>query len=168
MRPQTLGLTFFLLVQALPVDAKSPSIVAADVGPIAFKQTKFEDVRAGYVSLEWNDVLEKDSLAGRASEATYVVSDDDGTMYYHGHLPMAFVSGLPDGDYRFHIGVVGADGEVLATSDEPAVVQVEHWSLTQALSLFTIGLIVFLILIGLITHGAIRSRRPRPVPGDLA
>ncbi|TWU18823.1 hypothetical protein Poly21_09890 [Allorhodopirellula heiligendammensis] len=160
MRAKTLGLTVFLLFQALPVDAKDPS----DLPAIAFNQTRFVDVREGYVSLEWNDVLGSESLhkdGGNtlATDASYMVWDERGTVYYRGHLPMAFVSGLPDGDYQFDVAVAARDGQILRHADEPAIVMVRHWSMPQAMSLFTVGLVVFLALIAVIVHGSCSCRR---------
>lgn len=78
---------------------------------------------------------------------------------------MAFVSGLPDGEYRFAVSVIDADGNIELRSSEPAILRVEHWSLIQALSLFAIGSIVFLTLVGVIVYGSLGRSRARDTSG---
>ncbi|TWT75226.1 hypothetical protein [Allorhodopirellula solitaria] len=162
MRPLHLGLTLLLFFQAGSVVAQGTSRDAPPSGMMAFKQVEFDDVRAGYVTLEWNDILDEAEF-----ESSYLVKDGEGTTYYRGHLPMAFISGLPDGEYRFDVWAVDSEGSILARGSGPAVVRVEHWSLTQAMSLFVIGLVVFLILVGVIVHGAVRGRSPKRFAGDV-
>lgn len=160
MRPRSFGLTFFLLFQAVSVGAQEPSAAPSTAISLAFKQTEFQPARAGYVSLQWNDVLSSSTSGG-----TYVVRDQHDTIFYRGRLPMAFVSGLPDGEYRFDVSVMDADGNINLRSGEPAVLRVEHWSLIQALSLFAIGSIVFLTLIGVIVYGALDRSCARGTSG---
>lgn len=150
MRPPTLGLTFLLLVQAWSVSAQGPSAERFEPGQIQFLKTHFPDVHEGYVSLQWDDIL-----SDRMSASRYQVYDQDNSVVYRGSLPMAFVSGLADGEYEFWVEAIDADGKLLARSTEPARVEVEHWSLSQAMLLFGIGLTVFLFLVAVIVHGTL-------------
>ena len=70
-----------------------------------------------------------------------------------GTLPTAFVSGLPDGTYRYRVEALDANGRVIAVSEVPATVQVQHWLAWQATLLLAIGAIVFLAVIIVIVRG---------------
>lgn len=158
MRPPVLGLTFLLLIQAVPVLGQVPSAGTenSDEGEqLRFQKTLYPDVHEGYVSLQWSDLLQH-----RPRAANYIVYDQDDVVVYRGSLPMAFVSGLPDGEHRFRVEALDAQGNVFARSEEPARVIVEHWSLFQAMLLFAIGLIVFLVLVAVIVHGTLRKQWP--------
>lgn len=74
-------------------------------------------------------------------------------VVYEGALPIAFVSGLPDGTYRYRVEALDANGVLIASSDVPATVQVSHWPVWQAMVLLVIGAIVFLAVIFVIVRG---------------
>ncbi|MEO9592972.1 hypothetical protein [Rhodopirellula bahusiensis] len=79
-------------------------------------------------------------------------------VVYEGALPIAFVSGLPDGTYRYRVEALDANGVLIASSDVPAIVQVSHWSVWQAMVLLVIGAIVFLAVIVVIVRGTLMHR----------
>lgn len=76
---------------------------------------------------------------------------EDARVLYQGGDSSTVISGLPDGEYRFRLRAAEAD----AWADQTTVV-VEHHSLARAFGFFTVGAIVFLVLIGAILRG-----RPR-------
>jgi hypothetical protein len=125
---------------------------------LRFDQVEFDPVREGYLSLSWNSI---------PVAVQYQLRDDAGGLIYEGPLSEAFVSGLADGTYRFHVTALDATGHLLATSDVPATVHVEHWSLPFALSLFSTGLVVFLVLVGLLRRGSLLAAREQVDRGRL-
>lgn len=131
-----------LFHQALPVSAQNPSV--------EFESTSFDDAREGYVSLAWNEL---------ASATSYIVSDSAGNVRYRGEFPQAFISGLADGPHTFNVVAKDALGNQLAASTEPAVVNVRHWPMWQAMTAFGFGLAVFLVLVGVIIQGSLANRR---------
>ncbi|WDQ16423.1 hypothetical protein [Rhodopirellula sp. P2] len=96
------------------------------------------------------------SLDGQGAETLeplVVTANPAQRVVYEGTLPIAFVSGLPDGTYRYHVEALNAEGELLARSDMPATVQVLHWPVWQALVLLVIGALVFLAVVVVIVQG---------------
>ncbi|WP_146597564.1 hypothetical protein [Novipirellula galeiformis] len=167
-----------LLVQVSPVFGQDPSVEPLDPSPLvnrplahrgdgadamegllhsekqslAFEETSFSLNKEGYLSLRWNEI----------SDATqYILVDQQQRELYRGAFPVAFVSGLSDGTHPFHVQALDADGSVIATTRDPAVVVVEHWPMRYAIGLFVVGLAVFVTLLALIVRG---STRPRSVP----
>ncbi len=106
-------------------------------------------LREGHVSLNWNSI---------EGVEEYRLTDETGAVLYRGAFERAFMSGLPDGRHTFTLEALDAEGQVLATSERPAVVQVEHWPLEQALALFAVGFVVVVALVTVIITGAVRSR----------
>ncbi|WP_236696022.1 hypothetical protein [Rhodopirellula islandica] len=100
-------------------------------------------VRSG--SLDGQDSGTLEPSVGMADSAQRVV--------YEGTLPIAFVSGLPDGMYRYHVEALDAEGELIARSEMPATVQVLHWPVWQAMVLLVIGALVFLAVVVVIVQG---------------
>lgn len=112
--------------------------------PPAFSSVPERD-RAGFFTLSWSadGPVEVEwtppAAAGVAGEFVPL---------YAGRDSATTLSGLPNGDYRFRVRAMGADG----WSDE-ARVSVEHHSLARALGFFAVGAVVFLVLIGSIVRG---------------
>lgn len=79
-------------------------------------------------------------------------------VVYEGSVPIAFVSGLPDGTYRYRVEAIDARGNVFARSAIPATVHVMHWPLWQTMTLLVIGAIVFLSVIVVIVRGTLMHR----------
>ena len=139
-----------LLLQAPSVAAQDPSISsAAGMTPLMFEDALHTGLREGHVSLSWNRVEEVQE---------YRLTDDRGVVVYRGEFERAFVSGLPDGTHTFFLQAFDADGQLLASSESPAVVEVQHWPLQYALASFLVGLIVVVALIAVIITGAFRTR----------
>ncbi|KAA5539075.1 hypothetical protein FYK55_25390 [Roseiconus nitratireducens] len=136
----------------LPQDSQDSAPISSSADPAAessqslqFDQTRFEAAE-GYLTLTWNELN---------SAAEYSVRQDSGLEVYRGPLPEAFVSGLPDGTYQFTVDALDTQGQVIARSAQPAVVEVVHWPLRMALALFFGGLVIFLLLIAVIIRGAL-------------
>ncbi|WP_146597786.1 hypothetical protein [Novipirellula aureliae] len=115
---------------------------------LAFAATRFDDLREGYVELHWNPV---------ESATEYVVIEDNGSQPYRGSFEQAFISGLSNGKHAFIVEAYDSAGNLLATSAKPAIVTVDHWPLSQAMIVFTIGLVIFVALISIIAHGALTA-----------
>ena len=62
-----------------------------------------------------------------------------------------------DGEYRFLVSGLGANGEVVAVGAEPIVVQVQHWDRALAGGLFAIGAVVVTSLVGVLMVAARRT-----------
>ncbi|WP_153558221.1 hypothetical protein [Roseimaritima sediminicola] len=112
---------------------------------LKFQQQHFDEVSEGHLSLKWNEV--------EAATEYRVVDERDVTMY-RGHVPQAFISGLADGEHRFEVFAVDARGEVLAETETPATVHVQHWSLTSAFGLFACGAVVLVSVLLVLLWGA--------------
>ncbi|QDS93169.1 hypothetical protein FF011L_19260 [Roseimaritima multifibrata] len=158
MRLFELLLSLCLLGQIVPAYAQGPSLTSDSVlesSPLrsaprlAFTETELPNAPEGHLSLSWNSLTEG---------TRYEVTDDEGQRMYQGEVPLAFISGLPDGTHKFYLKAYTPEGQLLAEGAAPAIVPVKHWSLTIAFSLFGIGLVVFVILIGTIVHGTLITR----------
>lgn len=121
---------------------------------LTFHTERFDAVRDGAVTLEWNDI----SSVGHGG-LTYSVIAADGSRYYEGSLPKAFISGLADGSYRFTVSAINNRGELIAVSLREAEVTVNHWPLRYALMLLIVGGCVMASVIGVIAAGARASWR---------
>jgi hypothetical protein len=152
-------LTMVLLCQAVAVFghlqpgaaedvADSPRVARSVIAEIGWTQSRFDSVREGYQSLKWSNV---------AGASEYQVLDADGSTYYQGNLNEAFISGLPDGEHAFHVYALSPDGALIGVSDTPAVMIVNHWPLSQAVALFSVGLIVVIAMMLAIVIGARRA-----------
>ncbi len=125
---------------------QSDSIVAN----LAWVQSRFDNVREGYQSLEWSEI---------EGAKRYQVLDSEGISYYSGNQPQAFISGLPNGQHTFEAQAFSADEVLIGISGRPAVIVVHHWSMAQAWTSFGVGLVVFLAMVGVIVVGASRASR---------
>ncbi len=132
---------------------------AVGVDKLQFSETDLDDVREGYFTLSWNAC---------PSAAEYQLTAADGHAVYRGPLAKAFVSGLADGTYEYHVEALDIRGQVIATSAIPVVIEVKHWSLRLALGLLTCGLVVFLVVVGLIVKGALQTRSQPTLPRSLS
>lgn len=132
---------------------------AVGVDKLQFSETELGDAREGYFTLSWNAC---------PSAAEYQLTAADGHTVYRGPLAKAFVSGLADGTYEYHVEALDIRGQVIATSAIPAVIEVKHWSLRLALGLLTCGLVVFLVVVGLIVKGALQTRSQPTLPRALS
>ncbi len=117
----------------------------ADAVAIEVETDRVDQVREGHVTLRWQRL---EIAAG------YEVLDEDGRVVYQGVAGEAFLSGLPDGEHSFLVHGIDAEGTVVARAEEPIVVVVKHWPLSQAIALFIVGLIVVLAVMGVLLRGA--------------
>lgn len=135
------------------VDAPAPQVAndveqgpkKADATEIEFTESRWDPMREGYATLEWNRV---------DGAAEYELLDSIGSVVYRGVLTKAFLSGLPDGRYQYHVRAIDENNQVLASSTVAAELQVEHWSTPLFLSLFAIGLVVVLAVAAVLISGA--------------
>lgn len=86
----------------------------------------------------------------------YRVRELGGAVFYEGRIPRAFISGLPDGDHEFVVEALDADGGVLAASPQSTVMVVQHWKLSTAFSLLSVGAVVFACIVGVLWAGCNR------------
>ena len=142
------GLWLGLWLAPTTLATGQPTAPAAST--LAFAEERIEGAREGYFTLSWN---------GGGDAAFYRVTGDDGEPVYEGLMNSAFLSGLPDGTYRYRVQALDASGQVILESENPATVIVEHWGLTFAMYLFSVGLIVVLVVLIVIAQGALRAAR---------
>lgn len=128
----------------MPLPLLAADDPSASQGVIAFTPDVHENLREGYVTLNWSAVDGADS---------YEVIDEDQHPVYRGALPQSFISGLADGTYRYQVRARDDAGEIIASSVDPATVTVKHWPLSYALSLFVVGLLVVIGVVTVIARG---------------
>lgn len=136
--------------------AANENRVDVDAGDTSKSIIRFEGTddaisQEGYATLAWQPI---------ATAMEYRLLGESSEPIYRGPLPQAFVSGLLDGDYEFHVHAYDSTGVLIASSQTPARVVVRHWPLALALSLFASGLVVFLSIVGLIILGSRMHRAP--------
>ncbi|WP_197138309.1 hypothetical protein [Crateriforma conspicua] len=138
--------------QASPVSAQDP--LQSDIGSLVVEPFGQEVFREGYVTIRWSGV---DAPGG------YRVTDEDGRLVYAGRQPQFFVSGLSDGQHAFQVTAVDQEGRVVAKSEQPVSVRVEHWPLAYAFWAFGTGLTVVVVFVAVIVwgHRATRTRATR-------
>ncbi|MCC9601211.1 hypothetical protein LOC67_11700 [Stieleria sp. JC731] len=125
----------------------------AQSNPLKFTSSPELTTREGYVTLTWSAV----------PDATrYEVFDDDGLVMYSGVFPQAFISGLPDGVYRYHVRAFSADGTELARSVDATDVTVSHWPYYMVWLLFAVGFIVTVAVVTVIVVGERWSENDEP------
>lgn len=133
-----------------PMPGSAQGVAGSNPAKVVWDQSRFDDVDAGYQSLQWNPI---------ENAVRYEVVDGNGDLYYEGGMNEAFVSGLPDGEHLFDVRAFAADGTVIGVSEIPAVVMVDHWPLSWALVLLAIGALVFVAMVLAITIGSVRASR---------
>ncbi|EMB14618.1 hypothetical protein [Rhodopirellula europaea] len=171
-----MGSGWIFLIQASPVAGQEPSDGFESAASVAFQADILEKPivsHEGYFQLNWEvtgasgfdgsfrvssvvDSITEGSSDGQQSLGASAEEAENGIperVVYEGTLPSAFVSGLPDGTYRYRVEALDANGRVIATSEVPATVQVQHWAVWQATLLLAIGAIVFLAVIVVIVRG---------------
>ncbi|MCA9185297.1 MAG: hypothetical protein R3E01_05770 [Pirellulaceae bacterium] len=161
----SLGILASLLVislQVLPVFGQDPSVgkapddtplvntlpdkVSARLLDLAFIGESPIHSDAGHATLRWEPVPASGSYR-------IVEANDSDAVYYEGSQTQAFLSGLENGEYAFHVLAHDTSQRQIARSQKAIVVQVSHYSLSQALLLFAIGLVVVVIMLGVIVRG---------------
>ena len=106
-------------------------------------------IREGHTQIFWVPDPEADA---------YRLSDQTGHVVYTGRFTKAFVSGLPTGRHEFSVAAVDDQQNVIRRGGGSTVVDVLHWSPAVTWSLFTVGAVVFVVLITLLTVGHRRTR----------
>lgn len=171
-----MGIGWIFLIQASPVAGQEPSDGFESTASVAFQPEILEKPivsNEGYFQLTWvvtgapdfdgsfrvSELVDsgaEGSSAGQETRGSTAGEVENGVperVVYEGTLPTAFVSGLPDGTYRYRVEALDANGRVIAVSEFPATVQVQHWLAWQATLLLVIGAIVFLAVIIVIVRG---------------
>lgn len=105
----------------------------------------------------------------------------DPVIHHDGPATTVFISGLPDGEHRFRVRgrtVAADDFEAGADADaavadaawgpwsEPAAFAVQHQSMTLALSLFSVGAVLFVALVVIVVQGSRDPYRGLDDPAD--
>lgn len=138
-----------VVIQFLSADATFGGRPIGEIGPL----------REGHATLWWS---------AAPSATAYRLLNPAGDPIYHGHLPQAFVFGLPDGEHHFIVEAIGSSGDVIARSAEPLVVEVQHWDSRAAWLLFAVGATIVGILLIVLLAGMSRARdvasRPTAAP----
>ncbi|QKT03766.1 fibronectin type III domain-containing protein [Ectothiorhodospiraceae bacterium 2226] len=114
--------------------------------------TVSEDVaRAGYYRLDWSGAVAGAGarfVLQRAADATFA----EAQTVYRGLDSARVQSGVPDGTYYYRVRVEGPEGA--GPWSAPRRVEVAHHPLPRALGFLGVGLLVFLMTLGLIVSGA--------------
>lgn len=114
-----------------------------------------EVATAGFITLNVEKITTAD-----ANSHTVIVQQIDSdfslTLNLAPNQDAVTVSGLSDGDYR---------ATLMAAEDNTPIAntrfKVEHHALSLALSLFALGLLLFLVLVVLITYGHVTNKTDR-------
>ncbi|MEQ8953320.1 MAG: hypothetical protein RL120_04240 [Gammaproteobacteria bacterium] len=101
----------------------------------------------GYFVLSWASLA--DAVALQQSDSPGFLEFTSRDLPGSGQIT---ITGLEDGDYYFRL--LGDDGTVT----EPLVIEVQHHPLSRALLFFSLGLILFLILLSTIYIGNRRTQ----------
>ena len=99
-----------------------------------------------------------DGIASQMPSITKYLMDKQKSAY-RGVMTEAFISGLSDGTYLFHVRAFDNAGSIIATA-KPTTVLVHHWPVSYAIALFTIGFAVVMGVIVVIVRGAIAPTSP--------
>jgi len=83
--------------------------------------------------------------------------EENGALLYRGPQTATTVSGRPEGDYAYRVGVVA--GREVAEWSVPCTVAVRPPSLGLAAGLFSLGLLVFVATVVLVVRGHRAHRR---------
>jgi hypothetical protein len=85
--------------------------------------------------------------------------EENGKLLYQGPHTASTVTGRQAGVYDYRVGVLSDNAQQVQTWSEPCQVDVSPPSLALALTLFSLGLIVFLSTLILIVRGHRKHRR---------
>jgi len=144
---------FFALTLRFPCETE-----AREAPAVQFQQDSLR-TQDGHVKLVWRVPAADDGPLWR-----YEVQVDSSaqfsqpTQLYRGPDLATFVSGLPNGEYYYRIRVVGPQVDQPGRWDQ-AYVHVEHHSLNLALTIASIGSIVFILTVIVVLRGAYRSEQ---------
>lgn len=115
-----------------------------------------ENSETGYIQLKWRaDHHENEILPYR-----YQLEQGEDSLFsrgreiYQGNDLASFISGLPDGKFYFRVRTVDHPKRNYGPWSSIKVVEVKHHSLRLALSLFTLGGIVFLSTVVIVVQGS--------------
>jgi hypothetical protein len=85
--------------------------------------------------------------------------EENGTLLYQGPHKASTVTGREAGIYDYRVGVLDETGREVAGWSQPCQVEVSPPSLALSLTLFSLGLVVFLSTLILIVRGHKKHRR---------
>lgn len=139
-------LFFFLLIS---------STLYGQVPEVTFENTSEEVSKSGYFKLSWMIPSDLGSIENlefelqQSEDQTFEISE----TIYQGPDLASFISGLPNGWYYYRVRCVDSNSGDHGSWSEVKLVEVKHHSLKLAFTLFTIGMIVFLLTVGIIIKG---------------
>ena len=85
--------------------------------------------------------------------------EENGTLLYQGPHQASTVTGREAGVYDYRVSVMNDTGQEVSNWSQPCRVEVSPPSLALALTLFSLGLVVFLSTLILIVRGHKKHRR---------
>ena len=144
---------FGMIVLLYPIILQSASLPGNDLPVPEFAASEDVVSTAGHVRLSWDVPDNAENLAAIEFELqqTSDVAFQKAKTIYSGPDRSSFISGLPNGDYRFRVRA-RLDGEAGGWST-PVTVQVQHQSLRLAFTLLGLGAIVVLATVTLVIVG---------------
>lgn len=137
-----LVLSAFAVAIVPPVSADTPPTVS--VSP--------ERAAGGFYRLAWEGPPDARFEVQEADSGTF----DEPRPVYTGHDTASVISGKSDGDFFYRVRIV--DEAEPGPWSETARVTVAHHSLTRALQFFSVGALVFAVLVLVIARGAREDR----------
>lgn len=126
---------------AANVEASAPNFIQES--PVSSKE--------GYHSLQWEYKIEGASSyeLQRAQNPRF----EDAVTIYNGSDKGSFISGLKDGKYYYRV----RDSSISGNWSEPLLVEVDHFDIGFAISLFAVGLFVFLATLAVLVIANIKG-----------
>ncbi|MCB0664899.1 MAG: hypothetical protein KDC80_03710 [Saprospiraceae bacterium] len=121
-----------------------------------FIPDKNENSETGYIQLKWIAQSDEDETIlyqyqlQQAEDSTF----SSGKEIYRGNDLASFISGLSNGNYYYRVRVIDEDRKENGPWSATKLVAVKHHSLELALSLFTLGGIVFLSTVLIVVRGS--------------
>lgn len=113
---------------------------------------------SGYIKIQWDDDNNIPNATFRLEQ-----SEDpdfqDPKVVYTGPDRASFISGLPNGHYYFRIRTEA--GDEISEWSSTISVRVKHHSLTMALSLASLGLVVFMLTVAVVISGVKKFSKPK-------
>jgi len=111
----------------------------------------------GHAHIQWESSLSLEDLNQIAPEWEFLLEMssslvfDDAVTLYQGQDQATFVSGLANGSYYYRVSVM-IDHQ-LGPWSHPLLLEVEHYSMTFAISLFVLGFLTFVAILSVIVIG---------------
>ncbi len=152
-------LLFFVLFFLDWVGVKALAQDDTQFPPPQFDNPTSNQTQSGQIKLEWNlsgEIQNEDSLQFELQEAQSKEFANPKTLYT-GPNYASYLSGLPNGIYYYRVRIVNDAGNAASPWSEVVSATVEHYSKGLTYSLLSVGGVVFLLTIGVVVHGTIKT-----------